>query len=244
MEDLYRNMRSGSGAAHDAPLAAYFSRDGPFPVEQLARLVCGLGQRRMALSRRRREPDGDTYKWLCGDETPCTGRAFAAMCAPVPSALWPTPPFLSLHVGHAMTRRRNVAAAARTLIATERELMLDLDLRDWERARPLSRSLLCACSDTEACARCWLLVELSAAAMRAWLSIVCDLGPMLVVFSGGKGAHFWFGSAAARALTQQQRQHLATLFAHAARDPHRPELATVRAAVMAVWRTRGLEHRP
>lgn len=72
------------------------------------------------------------------------------------------------------------------VVTTERELVFDLDLRDWETARPKSRSLLCNCDDKSSCRACWLLLEMAAAAFQCWLGKQCHYGPMLFVFSGGK----------------------------------------------------------
>lgn len=125
----------------------------------------------------------------------------------------------------------------------ERALVLDLDVADWECARPGSRALLCACAGKAVCRDCWVLVMLAAAVCRALVGDVLGLGAMLVVYSGGKGAHFHWASAAARALTETQRQHLVadwlgggTLLTAVVAAPEASPLARVREAALAAWR--------
>ena len=94
------------------------------------------------------------------------------------------------------------------------EFAVDIDLQDYDKVRPALRTaavLGCqACAGSKgACRHCWLLIELARVALGALLTDVCGLGRPLVVFSGSKGAHFWFGNARARALTFAQRQTLA-----------------------------------
>jgi hypothetical protein len=77
----------------------------------------------------------------------------------------------------------------------EHELFVDLDLRDWEKVRPQSLSRLCTtCGAESVCRDCWVLVVLAAAVCRAWFGDLLGLGPMLIVASGGKGAHFHFAT--------------------------------------------------
>lgn len=88
-------------------------------------------------------------------------------------------------------------------MTTERELVFDIDLRDKHE-----RHALCTCDTASACQSCWLLVELGVAILRQLFTGLCDLGPPLVVFSGGKGAHVWFGNKKARELSLGKRQAL------------------------------------
>lgn len=128
------------------------------------------------------------------------------------------------------------------LFHLQHELVIDLDVRDWETQRPGSRSMLCACDNTSSCRDCWVLVVLAATVCRVWLGEILGLGPMLVASSGSKGAHFHFASRRARALSSEQRRHLAQqMFARTTRQqvamaPADSLLARIGDAVLEQWR--------
>lgn len=141
----------------------------------------------------------------------------------------------AIHVDFAVTR---IDTAAETLFAmahTEREWVLDIDLRDYS-----SRPALCGCDEKSSCQQCWLLIECCVAACESWLGETCGLGPLLVVFSGGKGAHLWFGSPLARAMGQEERQNMVALMG---RTTHEPSLVAAKKRVLECFVTRGVEAR-
>ncbi len=94
------------------------------------------------------------------------------------------------------------------------ELCIDIDVQDYDthRRKGLRKDFLgCVCATDDAvCSKCWLLCALAVAVLRALMPP--ELGEPLVVFSGGKGLHLWFGSAKARQLTATQRDALAAEF--------------------------------
>lgn len=206
MEQLYRGLRTSN--AERTNLRGYYTHQ--YPAALLAR-----------------------YFWpavtvpLLDDETPLPTRRILKMQGMdgkygknlEPWQLEPTASALrellvqgqpaALHMGAVATCGRYMAASNTCAYELEHEIFIDLDLRDWEHHRPGTRSKLCSCGSEEACRECWALVVLAAAVCRTWLGDVLGLGPMLVVYSGGKGAHFHFGTRTARQLTAAQRRHLA-----------------------------------
>lgn len=141
----------------------------------------------------------------------------------------------TLHVGQISRYYEKFEHNAQHIAAVERELILDLDLRDWANRR----SLLCACDRTSACRKCWLLIELAAVVCRRVLGGLYGLGEMLVVFSGGKGAHFYFGNADARSLHTSQRKALIQMFMDmAVTAPKMPALSDMVSELGDIWRQR------
>ena len=147
----------------------------------------------------------------------------------------------TLHAGAYVTSERVYAHSGLTEKRLARELVLDFDLRDWESQRPSSRALLCACDAESSCAQCWMLIDMAAVILRTYLGQLRGLGPMLVVFSGKKGAHFYFGTGPTRLLTERQRadlllHDLEALRTSMASAPATSMAGRVREAMMAAWR--------
>jgi hypothetical protein len=146
-----------------------------------------------------------------------------------------------LHMGVLGAKGRLIGVPAVTYqYELQHELFIDLDLKDYGAIR----RLFCTCGPIDTCRSCWALVVMAAAICRAWLCDLLKLGPMLVVYSGGKGAHFHLGSMRARQLSPRQRHHLAMqlkdtdghirhAISHAAAGE---PLASIGDAVLATWR--------
>lgn len=155
-----------------------------------------------------------------------------------------TPGALALHAGPRV-RTAEGALSHLTSVFDECEFVVDLDVKDLP-----FRQRLCACAAKDVCVRCWLVVELGFVVCRALLTEALGLGAPLVVFSGGKGCHFWWASPRACALESEARDALvdrvlapplATDAATAVdRDPHRRAAA---AALYAEWWRRGVNER-
>jgi len=112
----------------------------------------------------------------------------------------------------------------------EKELVIDIDLRD----HPL-RGVLCDCSRDSVCADCWLLIDLAVVVCEALL--VPSFGQPLVVFSGGKGAHIWFGNAQARVLSVCARKSLADMFLRGPPDWTQPVMALLEQRLLSFFST-------
>ncbi len=124
----------------------------------------------------------------------------------------------------------------------EREFVIDMDLKDWGE----QRALLCECDVKRVCSQCWLLAEMAAAVCRLLLQDACKLGPMLTVYSGGKGCHLWWGTPATRALTHEERHALVSkiLGPPSSRVPVLVGWHTTAVAeLMKVWIKRGIVKR-
>jgi hypothetical protein len=100
--------------------------------------------------------------------------------------------------------------AAERLYETQHEIVIDLDIKDWdERIPELRTGLLCDCAiHQKICVACWALVRLAHEVFSSLLQHAWQLGSPLWVFSGGKGAHCYYGSPRARQLTRAQRESL------------------------------------
>lgn len=124
--------------------------------------------------------------------------------------------WVSVHVGALVRPDPTTGQPSATL---ERELVLDLDLNAWEekRAAGIRNGLLCTCAaggDAKACCRrCFCLVELADVVFEHVLRDTLTQQPPLWVFSGGKGAHAWFGAPQVRALSGEAREQLLKEFA-------------------------------
>lgn len=123
-------------------------------------------------------------------------------------------------------------------IFARRELVIDIDLTDYK-----TRSYFCACKDT-LCTQCWLLIEVGAALFQVICTERYQLGPMLCVFSGGKGCHFWWGSSQVYTLLPIQLKMLHDTLNNA---PSFTTLSTQPDALLRIlfktWETRGIKHR-
>lgn len=189
--------------------------DFVFPAAAVHRLVAGVGRaRHLALSR---PPDCFQHHARAVVATPADlVRLFLFLAQRDRDPLRAlAAPWTTLHLGWA-TLREEPLLPTRSLVLHETafEIALDLDLPLVERAYPelpVRRGLLCHCaapaSTSSCCKACWLLVRLARRAV-AYLTSDSAWGPPLWVFSGGKGAHCFFGSARARATSLEQRRAL------------------------------------
>ncbi len=123
-------------------------------------------------------------------------------------------------------------------LAQQQELVMDIDVSDYDVVSPGVRAALgCRCAGAKrACRACWLIIRVAVAVLRRLLQVY-DLGEPLVVFSGSKGVHVWYGNARARALSETQRKTLAAEMRRW-RTPAGRAGATgpLLAAVMETWR--------
>ena len=230
------NQRAQLGAAINTYLGLVGSgAPALYPAASVARLLGSLGTRYVATTRLL---GGYTHQ-PASVSAPL--RAAADVQRLLRAASWIGDPCATLSMGTVAVGRTPSSTGVLTVVHTQREFILDLDVRDWERARPGSRALLCACDDRSVCAACWTLVVLAVAVCRAWFTDVLGLGPMLVVASGGKGAHLLWGSRAARTLPHATRQQWlaqctapATAEAVAVAAAGTP-LAHIREAALAAW---------
>lgn len=147
---------------------------------------------------------------------------------------------LSFHIGSLIANRLTLASSQLLLVYEAREFMLDLDLKDWKE----KRSLLCDCEDKTCCGKCWLLAEMASLVCHHVFTVACQLGPMLFVYSGGKGCHLWWGHTTARQLTKREREVLAKQVFNAT-APVRllQQLPAMATALKRVWLERGIKAR-
>lgn len=80
--------------------------------------------------------------------------------------------------------------------STAYELGVDIDIKDYDaRAQyRIRQGLLCSCADKGCvCVQCWLLVDMARVTMEYLNAYMAQgaWGPLLTVFSGGKGARLY-----------------------------------------------------
>ncbi len=147
----------------------------------------------------------------------------------------------ALHLAARIVESRPIAASHKIIVWEERETVIDLDVHDW----PFRASLCICAADKRVCHTCWLLIELAAAVCRELVSDACALGPMLAVFSGNKGCHFWWGSVRARQLDANERDRLVGVvlaYPDASRVTD-PCYARALSVLYAEWVRRGIDAR-
>jgi DNA primase catalytic subunit len=215
-----------------------------YPVELLLAFMAHFGRRQCCVTSFD-ATRGISYAWLGADATPDTPDALRALLVRHGAGL---------HFG-LIVREVNalawVGARAQSThpaysVKVQRELVFDLDLRD----KP-ERIALCRCTAQEACRICWLLAELAVAIFRHWLTQLVGLGRPLVVYSGGKGLHVWFGNVRARSLTAGQRRTIGDILrAGAVPPPMTPEgqrapawAEFMDAILLPLFESRGLQAR-
>lgn len=195
-----------------AARTSYFRNTQLFPADAIAALI---GPRRhgmfTALSTRRDRPIEHIH-YRSDEARGCLPMTPDDLLSKLPSMM------TALHLG--------------PTVGGEKELVIDMDLRD----HPL-RHVLCDCPLDAVCANCWLLVDLAAVVFEGLLAP--SLGPPLVVFSGGKGAHIWFANAQARHLNARARQSLAHMLSQGPplRDQH-PVVGLLEQRLMSVFSKR------
>jgi DNA primase catalytic subunit len=109
---------------------------------------------------------------------------------------------LGTHVSSLLTRVIHIPHSLTTVVFEASEFVMDMDLKDWG----MHRSLLCDCNEKSVCSKCWVIAEMVTQVCQQLISQACALGPVMVVYSGGKGFHLWWGSPTARQLTMEERQ--------------------------------------
>lgn len=202
-----------------------------YPADCVMRFARALGRRQCSVSSFDVEV-GIKYHWLAVNEAPATAAELRARLSRHGAGI---------HFGSLIRDTQTLGPNGSVVAARiERELVFDLDLRD-----KLDRRALCHCGKEEACRICWLLIELAAAIFSHWLGDACGFGAPLVVFSGGKGAHIWFGNARARALTPGQWRKLGNVLrAGPPAIADSPLWAQfVDETLMPLWVARGIEAR-
>lgn len=145
---------------------------------------------------------------------------------------------LGPHVG-SMIDTYNSPFNQLTNVMSRRELILDIDLTDYNKAKN-PRQYFCHCQDSM-CSQCWLFVEIAAPIFQAICTKQRHLGPMLSVFSGGKGCHFWWGSSQVHALLPVQRNELYDTMNNPPKTMDKNN-ETIR-IMYQTWEERGIVHR-
>jgi len=178
----------------------YFARF--YPADLMCRFVAGLGLRRCMTESAPLPPATDPiHKHLSALESESAFRRAQTLRKYVVTSKG----LLNLHIHAVRVATKSVPHSRSFVLFEEREFVIDMDLRDHEGIFKQSRSLLCSCDLKHVCSDCWLIAIMGAAACQRLLSDAVGLGPMLTVYSGGKGCHLWWGSPRARRLSEDLR---------------------------------------
>ncbi len=126
-------------------------------------------------------------------------------------------PWTAMHIGWIVADSTSLSHDNHlTLDTTSFEIVFDFDLPKWDvKATPLRArtGFLCSCAlhpEAKSCRGCWLLIRLARRVLDyCFQNSPC--GRPLWVFSGGKGAHCYYGSQRARVLPLTQRDSLVKL---------------------------------
>jgi len=86
-------------------------------------------------------------------------------------------------------------------MAIERELVLDIDLSDYDAVRY-------CCQGASVCTKCWRYLSLAMHVLHVLLTEQFGFKHILWVFSGRRGIHAWICDAAARDMTTDERMHV------------------------------------
>jgi hypothetical protein len=222
--------------------------DTVYPAAVVCRLLRGAGGRRhIALSPGWRHYESADFSHAAGlvrlflvahSKHPETGHAVLATFP------WQQH-FTTLHMGWSLLEHTPLSAhQPHSLDGYAFEIAFDFDLPEVEKKRahfPIRRGFLCDCGMPEStsgcCRACWLLVRLVRRALD-YLTSDSDWGPPLWVFSGGKGAHCFYGSDRARALPKSLREAFAESLKLA------PDLANIspafRTVMLRAWEELGV----
>ncbi|KAI5192600.1 DNA primase small subunit [Nematocida sp. AWRm77] len=84
-----------------------------------------------------------------------------------------------------------------------KELVLDIDLTDYERA---------CCTDKGMCNACLPIIKCAVKVVRHVLEVHLGFEKILFVFSGGRGVHCWVSDSLACTLTSKDRANVAEYF--------------------------------
>jgi DNA primase small subunit len=85
-----------------------------------------------------------------------------------------------------------------TLVTTQRELVFDIDMSDYDELRS-------CCKGKQVCASCWLWMSTAAHILRDLMVTDFGFDVIVPVFSGRRGIHLWVLDEAARLLTDEER---------------------------------------
>lgn len=124
------------------------------------------------------------------------------------------------------------------------ELVFDFDLPLWDvGALKLRSGFLCHCASPEskiaACRKCWLLIRLARCTLDYFFS-ESGWGPGLWTYSGGKGAHCYYGSQAARGTPLSERVAIAAII-NTLRHADATISATLLDRLLAFWEGEGVD---
>ena len=97
------------------------------------------------------------------------------------------------------------AGRAAPVVPLARELVVDIDLSDYNELRA------CSCRGAEICRSCWPWINLAAVVLDQTFRLDYGLVQVLWVFSGRRGVHAWVSDPTAAGLTDGERRILSRL---------------------------------
>lgn len=92
------------------------------------------------------------------------------------------------------------------MMPVQRELVFDIDLTDYDDIRR------CGCSGAKICPKCWVFMNMAVQVMDAGLKEDFGFQHVAWFYSGRRGVHAWVCDEAARTLSNEARNAVATYF--------------------------------
>ena len=96
----------------------------------------------------------------------------------------------------------------------ERELVLDIDLNDYNDVR----KRICECKESNVCTICWILITAGVQVLDHLIRDDFGYNDLLWVFSGRRGVHCWIRDPGARVLSDEARSAFASYLSIRSKD--------------------------
>lgn len=96
--------------------------------------------------------------------------------------------------------------AVQNFCPTQRELVFDIDLTDYDEVRN------CGCSGAKICGKCWEFMNMAVKVMDEGLKEDFGFEKIAWFYSGRRGVHAWVCDEAARTLSNEARSSVANYF--------------------------------
>ena len=119
-----------------------------------------------------------------------------------------------IDIGAVYTHPPKDKDAFSTFKPTQRELVFDIDLTDYDSIRN------CGCQNANICRKCWTLMTMAMKVMQRGLKEDFGFQHIVWFYSGRRGVHCWVCDPNARQLTNDARTAVATYFEVMAETDH------------------------